>query len=89
MRFCVDIAELSEVLWKMVLRHGFAMDFGMAAQVLITFVLVCPFAMLTIIILLIMEGLSAFLHTLRLHWYGPLSRFTKSNIVAVTFYEYY
>lgn len=68
-------AQLSDVLWKMVLRHGFAMDFGMGAQVLITFVLLCPFAMLTIIILLIMEGLSAFLHTLRLHWVEFNSKF--------------
>lgn len=79
MNFCMDFAELSDVLWKMVLRNGFAMDIGMGAQAVIIFVLLCPFAMLTVIILLIMEGLSAFLHTLRLHWYGHPSRFTQSH----------
>lgn len=74
MDFFIDFAELSDVLWKMVLKHGFAMHYGMVAQILITFALLCPFAMLTVIILLIMEGLSAFLHTLRLHWYGARTK---------------
>jgi len=55
-------AQLSEVLWEMILQKCFQLNF---------FVCFCGFsiwAVLTIAVLLIMEGLSAFLHALRLHW---------------------
>jgi len=65
---CVGLcSELSEVLWSMVMRMPFTMDLGYFSGVLI-FIIFAPFAVLTVVILLIMEGLSAFLHTLRLHW---------------------
>ncbi|KDQ59677.1 hypothetical protein JAAARDRAFT_33251 [Jaapia argillacea MUCL 33604] len=59
-------AQLSEVLWTMTLEKVLGMEgiLGMIALVLV-------FALwlnLTISILCIMEGLSAFLHALRLHW---------------------
>jgi V-type H+-transporting ATPase subunit a len=50
----------------MVLRFAFITDgyYGIITQ----FFLFPTWAVLTIAILLMMEGLSAFLHTLRLHW---------------------
>jgi len=63
--------ELSEVLWSMVLHLGFSVG-GVMGSILI-YLLFAPWAVLTVVILIIMEGLSAFLHTLRLHWYVSIS----------------
>ncbi|KAM8807385.1 V-type proton ATPase 116 kDa subunit a 3 [Eudromia elegans] len=59
-------AQLSEVLWSMVMRNGFV-RLGYAGGVVLVPVF-AAFAVLTVAILLVMEGLSAFLHALRLHW---------------------
>uniref|UniRef100_A0A8C5KWT9 V-type proton ATPase subunit a n=1 Tax=Jaculus jaculus TaxID=51337 RepID=A0A8C5KWT9_JACJA len=61
-------AQLSEVLWAMVMRVGLSMgrEVGVAAVVLVP--VFAAFAVMTVAILLVMEGLSAFLHALRLHW---------------------
>ncbi|XP_029918147.1 T cell immune regulator 1, ATPase H+ transporting V0 subunit a3b [Myripristis murdjan] len=59
-------AQLSEVLWVMVMRIALKWQGYVGSAVL--FVVFCFFALLTVSILLVMEGLSAFLHALRLHW---------------------
>lgn len=67
---CIDdfssSSELAEVLWNMVLRQALVQTGwigGIALWIIFAF-----WAGLTIGILVLMEGLSAFLHTLRLHW---------------------
>ena len=55
-------AQLSEVLWDMVMKPGLQSN---PAGLYIYFT---GWAVLTVGVLLIMEGLSAFLHALRLHW---------------------
>ncbi|XP_061556310.1 V-type proton ATPase 116 kDa subunit a isoform X2 [Phycodurus eques] len=59
-------AQLSEVLWSMVMHVGLSTR-SVAGFFLLAIVFYF-FALLTVAILLIMEGLSAFLHALRLHW---------------------
>ncbi|XP_021586810.2 V-type proton ATPase 116 kDa subunit a 4 [Ictidomys tridecemlineatus] len=59
-------AQLSEVLWTMVMKTGLHQE-GWGGLIG-AFIIFAVFAVLTVAILLIMEGLSAFLHALRLHW---------------------
>eukprot|EP00070_Physeter_catodon_P029409 XP_028336303.1 V-type proton ATPase 116 kDa subunit a isoform X4 [Physeter catodon] len=59
-------AQLSDVLWAMLMRVGLRVD--AAYGVLLLLPVTALFAVLTVFILLIMEGLSAFLHAIRLHW---------------------
>ncbi|XP_070583891.1 V-type proton ATPase 116 kDa subunit a 3 isoform X2 [Erythrolamprus reginae] len=59
-------AQLSEVLWTMVMKNGFVIQSFAGSVALVP--VFAFFAILTVAILLVMEGLSAFLHALRLHW---------------------
>ncbi|VDM53021.1 unnamed protein product [Angiostrongylus costaricensis] len=73
-------AQLSEVLWDMLLAIGLTMG-GWAGSVAI-FILYFFFGVLSVSILILMEGLSAFLHALRLHWVEFNSKFYGGTGVA-------
>lgn len=63
----LSVPELSEMLWMMIFSKMALQDPSVAGgpKIVIVFAI---WAMFSLSILVLMEGLSAFLHTLRLHW---------------------
>ncbi|CAD5211855.1 unnamed protein product [Bursaphelenchus okinawaensis] len=70
-------AQLSDVLWTMLLNMG--LTTGGIVGIVMTAVIFFMFAVLSVSILVLMEGLSAFLHALRLHWVEFQSKFYGGN----------
>ncbi|XP_048478920.1 V-type proton ATPase 116 kDa subunit a 1 isoform X1 [Plutella xylostella] len=70
-------SQLSAVLWKQIMKQG--LGAGSFVNAITLYVIFAAWAFFTLAILVLMEGLSAFLHTLRLHWVEFMSKFYEGQ----------
>jgi len=81
-------SQLSEVAWGQMLNIGLTMGTPYVQAVAI-FILFAVWTGITVVILCTMEGLSAFLHCLRLHWVEFMSKFYDGKGIAFEPFSFY